>query len=109
MNWILPGFPTSNPILSGLASVADGGDVEQALLQRDALLDQPEKFMAAAWEALAWLPPDSPLASDLVEQGGRVWAQLSQDQRADLACAWAEAEEVGPHQAQAIERWGEAC
>ena len=108
MTWLTPGFPVSNLLLAGLASIAAGGDVEKALLERDALLDTPERFVHCAWEALAWLPPASPLAPDLIAQAARAWERLTELTQVQLVHVW-EAQEQAPHQQEALKAWGVAC
>lgn len=103
MTWIIDGFPLTNPILRGLDSLAKGGDLERALMERDALLATPWRFHGAVWEALAWLPEGSPLAVDLVRQGRQAWERLGPEEKEHFLGN--RGAPLNEHQSQALEEW----
>ena len=103
MTWIIDGFPLTNPILLGLDSLAKGGDLERALMERDALLATPWRFHEAAWEALAWLPEGSPLAMDLMRQGSQAWERLAPEEKDRFLGA--HGTPVNNYQSQALREW----
>jgi hypothetical protein len=100
MTVLLPGFPITNPILAGVALVEAGGDLEAALLQRDAQLATPEAFLAAAWEALAWISPARPhITRDLLDQIMAAFGRLPPAQGAEWFQRWrSSACVLGQHQ-----------
>lgn len=103
MNWIIDGFPRNNPILRGLYSLAKGGDLEGALMERDALLETPSRFHGAAWEALGWLPSGSPLAVDLLRQSSQAWECLEPEEKERFLQT--HGTPVNDHQSQALKEW----
>ena len=76
MKVLRPGYPQTNPILAGLAMVMAGGDVEEAMWQRDAMLPTPSDFMSAAWEALSWFEWPSTIGAGLASQMAQVMSQM---------------------------------
>ena len=105
MELLLPGYPTSNPILMGLAAIAGGEDLDLALAQRDAQVDSPAKMVGFVFEALSWIPRESFLLEDLVAQGARAWKQLSPEDRANFMAEWNALPQLPTHCQTAVDSW----
>lgn len=96
---IRPGYPRSNVLLAGLTALSEGGDLEALLAQRDAVARTPQAFLELAWEALAWLPPEGPLAPELLGQMASVWLAMHRNERAVLLAQWNDAPVEGAQRA----------
>lgn len=80
---LLPGYPVNNPVLTGLARVLAGDDVDEALFERDQALPTPEAFCSAAWDALSWMAWPNTISLGLLDQLAAVAARLPAAQRRD--------------------------
>lgn len=110
MHMILPGYPKTNPILKGVASLHAGIPLEEVLEERERTLPTPIHFAQACLEAIGWLPPDSPLVEGLIAQSSQAFRQLgSLDQHALLEHAEKNVLKGGNHAAALLGEWREVA
>ena len=102
MDVLLPGYPKNNPILKGIAAVAGGADLQQALEARDRALPTPFKFASAALEAVCWLDPASPLVEGLSTQATMAFGRTDQTLRSPLLSRASVLADAGHLPAQAL-------
>lgn len=76
-----PGFPETNPILSGLDKLLKGADPDQVLWERDRLLVTNQAFLSAGWEALQWIKWPTAEAAGLIAQMALITRRLPVEQQ----------------------------
>ena len=85
MSILVPGYPSTNPLLSSIAAIENGGDLEAALLYRDISLVTPKEFLQAAWEALGWFDPHARTQADgLIMQALASWNVMDEETAASV-------------------------
>ena len=96
---IKEGFPEDNVILIGIKSLEDFGSIDDNLLKRDLEINNSEKFLSCAWEALFWLKDDAEdYANSLSDQMFEAWKFTSREKKVYILSGFIKKEDANIHQ-----------